>query len=115
MKKRRYGSGLATVQKNIENAAKKAVHRTKAQREKEIMGTPENVRLRENAAATCTAKIQRRIVRKQARKAKAEHLVQCNLEPTKKKCKSQPLTELYVKGHFTEDREEWQKITSKAL
>ena len=23
--------------------------------------------------------------------------------------KSKPLTELYVKGHFTEDREEWQK------
>ena len=100
---------LASIQKNTENAARKVVHRTKAQREKEIMSTPENVRLREEAAARSTAKIKRRILRKQARKARAEHLVQCSLEPGKKKCKSKPLTELYVKGHFTEDREEWKK------
>ena len=36
-------------------------------------------------------------------------LVKCILEPMKKKCKSKPLTELHVKGHFTEDRKEWQK------
>ena len=100
---------LSTVQKNIENAARKIRHRTKAQREKEIMNTPETVRLREEAAARCTAKIQQRTLRKQARKARAEHLAKCSLEPGKKKAKRKPLTELYVKGHFTEDRAEWQE------
>ena len=60
---------LSTVQKNIENAAKKIRHRTKAQREKAIMSTPETIRLREEVAARCTAKIKRRTLRKQARKA----------------------------------------------
>ena len=42
---------LETIQKNIENAAGKVVHRTKAQREKQTKSSPENVRLREEAAA----------------------------------------------------------------
>ena len=48
------------------------------------MITPENARLREER---CTRKIKRRILRKQARKARAEHS---------------------VKRQFTKDREEWQ-------
>ena len=67
------------------------------------------LRLREEAAARCTAKIKRRVLKKQARKARAEHQVKCCLVPGKKKAKRKPLTKLYVKGHFTEDREEWQK------
>ena len=39
------------------------------------MSVPETVRLRGEAAARCTAKIKRRTLRKQARKARAEHLV----------------------------------------
>ena len=74
-------------------------HRTKAQKETEIMSTPEKVRLREEAAARCTAEIKRRVLRRQARKARAEHLVRCILDPRKKKAKRKPLTELYVKGH----------------
>ena len=35
--------------------------------------------------------------------------MKCCLEPEKKKTQRKPLTEMYVKGHFTEDREEWQK------
>ena len=36
--------------------------------------------------------------------------MKCCLEPEKKKkAKRKPLTELYVKGNFTEDREDWQK------
>ena len=73
------------------------------------MSTPENVRLREEAAARSTAKIERKVLKKQARKARADHQVKCCLEPGKKKTKRQPLTELYVKGHSTEDTEEWQK------
>ena len=76
---------LSHVQKIIENAAKKIRHRTKAQREKGRMSTPETVRLREEAAARCTAKIKRRVLRRQARKARAEHMVICSLEPGKKK------------------------------
>ena len=97
---------LSTVQKIIENALKKIQHRTNAQKEKEMMRTPQNVRLREEAVARCTAKIKRIVLRRQARKARAEHLVRCSLEPGKKKTKRKPLTELYVKGHFTEDRAE---------
>ena len=52
----------STVQKNIENAAKKIEHRTNAQKDKEMMRSPENVRLREEAAARCTAKIKRRVL-----------------------------------------------------
>ena len=100
---------LSTAQKNIENAAKNIQHRTNAQKEKELLRTPENVRLREEAAARCTAKIKWRVLRRQARKARAEHLIRCNLVPVKKKANRKPLTELYVKGHFTEDRTEWQK------
>ena len=64
---------LDAINKNIEKAAGKEAHRTIAQREKTITSTPENVRPREEAAARCTAKIKRRILRKQARKARAEN------------------------------------------
>ena len=74
---------LSTAQKNIENAAKKIRHRTKAQKEK-MMTSPESVRLHEEAAARCTAKIKRRVLRRQARKARAEHLVRCSTEPGNK-------------------------------
>ena len=78
---------LSTAQKNIENAAKKIQHRTNAQMEKEMMRIPENVRLREEAAARCMAKIKRRVLRRQAGKARAEHLVRCSLVPGKKEQK----------------------------
>ena len=100
---------LVTVQKNIENAAKKIRHRTKAQREKGIMSTPENVRLREEAAARCSAKTKRRVLRRQAKKVRTEHFVRCSLEPGKKKAKRKPLTKFYVGGQFTKDRAEWQE------
>ena len=57
------------------------------------MRTPENVRLREEAAARCTTKIKRRVLRRQARNARAEHLVRCSSEPGKKKAKNKPLIE----------------------
>ena len=79
------------------------------------MSTPENVRLREEAAARCTAKIKRRILRKQARKARAEHVAKCSLEPGKKKCKSKPLIELYGKGHCNEDKDDWQRELERHL
>ena len=95
---------LSTAQEKIENAAKKIQHRTNAQKEEVMMRTQENVRLREEAAARCTAKIKRSVLRRQARKARAEHLERCSLEPGKKMAKNKPLTELSVKDNFTEDR-----------
>ena len=46
------------------------------------------------------------MLRKQARKARADHAVKCSMVPGKKILKRKPLTELYVNGKFTEDREE---------
>ena len=46
---------------------------------------------------------------KQARKARAEHLVKCRTAPGKKNVRRKPLSELYVNWNFTEDREEWQR------
>ena len=48
------------------------------------------------------------MLKNQARKASADHLAKCCLEPGKK-AKSKLLTELYVKRDFTENREEWHK------
>ena len=62
------------IQKNIEEAAKKAAHTEKTDRDKEVRRTPEEVRMREEAAARCTKIIKRR---KQERKARADHLVKC--------------------------------------
>ena len=61
------------------------------------------MRLREEAAERCTVKSKRRVLRRQARKARAEHLVRCSLVPGNRKAKRKPLTELYVKGNFTKD------------
>ena len=77
------------------------------------MCAKENVRLREEAAARCTARIKRKVLQKQAWKARAEHQVKCCLQPGLKKAKTKPLTELYVKGHFAEDREEWRKALQR--
>ena len=49
------------------------------------------------------------MLKKQARKARAEQLVKCCLGSGKKKTKRKPLTELFVRRHFTKDREEWQQ------
>ena len=80
------------VKKNIENAANKIQHRTNAQKEKGMMRTPKNVWPREEAAARCTAKIRRRVLRRQARKARVEHLIRCNFGAGEKKAKRKPLT-----------------------
>ena len=56
--------------------------------------------------ARCTKKIKRKVLKQQARKARAEQKAKCCLEPARKRVKRKPLTELHVKGNFTEDREE---------
>ena len=97
---------LVAIQRTVETAAGKVAHHESRKR-KIVMSTPETVRLREEAAARCTAKIKRGVLKKQARKARAEHHVRCCLEPGQTKANRKPLTELCVTGQFTEDG--WQK------
>ena len=55
-------------------------------------------------------KSKRKVLKKQARKARAQHLIKCASSRGRNRRKgNKPLTELYVKGNFTEDREEWQQ------
>ena len=100
---------LGSNSKSIEEAAKKTDHTTKAERKKRGTDTPKAILSKEMAAARSTRPIERKILRKQARKARADHAVQCCLLPGKRIPKRKALTELYVNGIFTEDREEWQK------
>ena len=62
---------LDAIQKNIEKAAGKVAHRTKAQREKTTMSTPEHVRLREEAAARCIAKIREENTQEASKKSQS--------------------------------------------
>ena len=50
--------------------------------------------------------MKRRVLKKQAR---TEHLVKCSLMPGKRTVQRKLLSELYVNGNVTEDREEWQR------
>ena len=75
--------------------AMQVVHRTKAQRE----SIPVNVSLREKVVARCATKIKWRVRRRQAKRGRAEHLVECR-EPGKKRAKHLPLTELHSKRSF---------------
>ena len=56
-------------------------------RDKTMKETPENVRIREEAAARCTKVIKRRVLKKQARKARADLLVKCGLMPGRREIK----------------------------
>ena len=47
--------------------------------------TWENVRVREEAAARCTKVIKRRVLKKQARKARTDHVVNCMSMGTSRK------------------------------
>ena len=61
--------------KSIEEAAKEVAHTTKFDTDKEVRQTPEEVKIREGTAARCTKVIKIMVLRKQARKARADHVV----------------------------------------
>ena len=73
---------------------------TKKDRDKAAKETPENVRMREGAAARCTKVIKRRSLNKQASESQTRSPGKMQFDAREK-----PLTELYVNGDFTEDRE----------
>ena len=81
---------LETIQRSIEEAAKKIAHTTRAERQKEVMRTPKPVTLKQEAAARCTRPIDRKVLRNQARRARADHAVKCSLMPGKKIPKENP-------------------------
>ena len=84
---------LDTIQRSIEEAAKKIAHTTRAERQKEVTRTPKLVTLKEEAAARCKRPIERKVLRNQARRARADHAVKCSLMPGKKIQKRKPLAE----------------------
>ena len=109
-KDEKHKENLGTIQKDIEEAAgKSGLEHKKSDRDKAVKETPENVRIREEAAARCTKVITRRVLKKQARKTRSDHLVKCSLMPGRIIIIKEPLSELYVNGNFMEDREELQK------
>ena len=83
-------------------------------RENKFYRTPDDVKMCEEVAARCTKVIKRRVLKKQARNARAQHLVKCCLALGKKKASRKLLAELHVDGHFTEDGEHG-KNTTEAL
>ena len=60
-------------------------HSTTNDRDKAAKQTPENARIHEEAAARGTKVIKRRVLKKQARKARAEHLVKVQFGTRKEK------------------------------
>ena len=74
---------LGTIQKGIEEAA------GKVPRDKMVKRTPVSVRIREEAAARCTQVVKRIVLKKQARKARADHLVICSMMPGRKRKRKQ--------------------------
>ena len=100
---------METIQKSVQEAAKKVAHTTKSDGDQGGRRTPEKVRVKEGSTARCTQAIKRKVLRKQARKTRADHAVKCSMMLGKRKPKRKPLTELYVDGNFTEDSEEWNK------
>ena len=59
----------------------------KSDRDKTMKEIPENVRIRKEAVARCTKVIKRKMLKKQPRKARADHLVKCSLKPGRRKIK----------------------------
>ena len=76
-------------------------HRAKAEKENSFTEKiSDGVRTREQAAARCTEAIKRRVLKKQARKARAGHLVRCSMALGEKKAHRPTLTELTRRRAF---------------
>ena len=76
---------LETIQKSIEHAAKDIVHTTKLERDTAAKRMPSKVVAREEAAARSSRPVERQVLRKQAPKSRAEHLVKCSFVHGKKR------------------------------
>ena len=56
---------------------------------------------------------ERQVLKKQARTARANHLVRSSMEPGERKTRRKPVLELFVDGAYTENTEDWQKEPQK--
>ena len=63
---------------------------TKSERQKDVRETPDEVTVKEGAPARSARPIERKVLRKQARKARADHAVKCSLLPRGKYRKENP-------------------------
>ena len=59
----------------------KNAHTTQSDRQKEVTKTPEEISVREEAAARSSRPVERKVLMTQVRKARAEHAVKCILMP----------------------------------
>ena len=84
-RRRRVSERPSGIQDQIEKAARKIAHLTKGERKQIIRHTPEDVKNREVAAARCKRVMERRVLSKQARRARANHLVKCTTQIRKKR------------------------------
>ena len=75
------GLGLAVIEKQMEDAAKVLSFSTRKREEKR--GEQERERRREGMTAGCTRPLERNVLRKPAKKARARHAVECSLMPGK--------------------------------
>ena len=90
------------------------VHLIEGEREKIIKQIPEDVKNRE--AACCEMQKsdgERQVLKKQARRARTNHLVKSSMEPGERKTRRKPVLELFVDGAYTENTEDWQKEPQK--
>ena len=100
---------LETIQKNIEDGAKEIAHNTKLERDRDARRVPTKIVAQEKAATRSLRPVERRVLRRQARKARAANLVKCSLAPGWRRVLGKPLKELYINGEFSENREDWRK------
>ena len=84
---------LETIQKKTEDAAKEIPHSTKLEKDRE-----------ERAVARSLRPDERRVLRRQARKARAAHLEKCSLPLGQRRILRKPLKELHINGEFSENR-----------
>ena len=81
---------LETIQKKTEDAAKEIPHSTKLEKDRE-----------DRAVARSLRPDERRVLRRQARKARAAHLVKCSLALGQRRILRNPLKELHIDGEFS--------------
>ena len=91
-------SSLEKSQKEIEDAAKEIAHKTKLERDQDARRVPTKIVALEEAAAGSSRSVERRVLRKQARRARAEYLVKCS---SLRKFARQLLKEPYIDGFFS--------------
>ena len=103
------GQSLVDFQKRIEGAANSFNHSATAMRRNAEKKIPDEVTNGEKAAERSETPIERKVLSKRARRARARHAVQCSQIRGKRISKGRPLTELYVDGKFTEDTTIWKE------